>query len=53
MLLFGIYYREYYIRPKMVEILDDGILLRMRYSEDIMKEWGDVMRYFVYDEADT
>jgi hypothetical protein len=37
----------------MVEILDDGILLRMRYSEDIMMEWGDIIGYFVYDEADA
>jgi hypothetical protein len=53
MLLFGIFYREYYIRPKMVEILDDGILLRMRYSEDVMMEWGDIIGYFAYDEADA
>lgn len=48
--IFTIWYGEYYLRPNIIEIMDDGLVLHMNYSRDIKLTWSDILGYFAYSE---
>ncbi len=48
--LSAIWYRQYYTRPKIVEIVDDGLTLYMSSSKEIKLGWSDVLGYWANSE---
>jgi hypothetical protein len=49
-LVFAMWYRQYYTRPNIVEISDDGLILHMSASKEIKLEWSDVLGYWANNE---
>jgi hypothetical protein len=49
-LVFAMWYRQYYTRPKIVEINDGGLVLHTIYSKDINLSWDDVQGYWANSE---
>jgi hypothetical protein len=44
------WYREYYIRPTIVEIADFGVILYMRYSKNVQLAWSEILGIFAYSD---
>jgi hypothetical protein len=49
-LFFATWYRQYYTRPKIVEISDDGLTLHMSSSKEIKLGWSDLLGYWANNE---
>lgn len=48
--ILAVWYRQFYLRPKIVEMLDDGIVLHMNYTKDVSLKWSEILGYFAYSE---
>jgi hypothetical protein len=44
--IFASWYREYYMKPKIIETSEQGIQMVMNYSNDIILKWNEILGVF-------
>ncbi|MCE5296124.1 MAG: hypothetical protein LLG16_03355 [Euryarchaeota archaeon] len=49
-MLFGVWYQEYYTRPQVIDVVNDGLILSMKYTGLQYVKWNEIIGYFSYQE---